>query len=337
MAYIYLLSIVSAMEIRAATEEDIPSIVNLLKHSLGESLMPKSEAFWRWKHLENPFGPSPVLVCFEGADLIGVRAFMRWEWTSQGVVYKAVRAVDTATHPKHQGKGIFKKLTLSLVALCKAEDHFVFNTPNSQSKPGYLKMGWVEAGRLPIKFSIKKPLSIVRNAISKRSPLPIHEDSSVAKCFQHPNFDLLLEKQDHNTITTKTSLSYLRWRYSQVPVANYLAITDETSSSLNGVIICRIKQTRYGRELRITDHFSTSQVNKKELMNKLSFCTKQWKIDFITRSATSGGLGEGLFSGLYFHADAGPMVTIRELQLTDLGNFMKFNKWSPSLGDLELF
>lgn len=326
------------MEIRAATEEDIPSIVNLLKHSLGESLMPKSEAFWRWKHIENPFGPSPVLLCFEGDELIGVRAFLRWQWTSQGIVYKAVRAVDTATHPEHQGKGIFKKLTLSLVGLCKEEgDQFVFNTPNNQSKPGYIKMGWVEGGRLPIRFSIKKPFSIVRNAISKRRPLPIHEDSSVAKCLQHPDFELLLSEQNHNSITTKTSLAYLKWRYSQVPVANYLAISDETSSRLNGVIICRIKQTGYGRELRITDHFSTSQVNKKELMKRLADCTKQWKIDFVTRSATLGSFGEKLFNGLYFHADAGPIVTLRELQLTDLSNFMKFNKWSPSLGDLELF
>ena len=127
------------MEVREATEEDIPAIVNLLKQSLGESLMPKSEKYWRWKHLENPFGKSPVLLCWEGKTLIGVRAFLRWEWALQGKVIRAVRAVDTATHPDYQGKGIFKKLTLSLVDTCtKAGDKFVFNTPNKQSKPGYL-------------------------------------------------------------------------------------------------------------------------------------------------------------------------------------------------------
>ena len=80
------------MVIREATEEDIPGIVNLLKLSLGESLMPKSEQYWRWKHLRNPFGPSPVLVCQEGDVLMGVRAFMRWEWMQEGQVLSGRRS-----------------------------------------------------------------------------------------------------------------------------------------------------------------------------------------------------------------------------------------------------
>src|SRR5688572_3667570 len=139
------------MLIREATEADIPAIVELLKISLGESLMPKSEAFWKWKHIDNPFGKSPVLVAEENGQLIGVRAFMQWEWQYQNKIYKAVRAVDTATHPQHQGKGIFKKLTLELVEQCKAKGvDFIFNTPNKSSKPGYLSMGWMSNGKLKI-------------------------------------------------------------------------------------------------------------------------------------------------------------------------------------------
>src|SRR5688572_23337100 len=106
------------MDIREATDSDIPEIIALLKISLGESLMPKSERYWRWKHIENPFGRSPVILCWDEGKLVGVRAFMRWEWISEGQLYRAVRAVDTATHPDYQGKGIFKKLTLSLVESC---------------------------------------------------------------------------------------------------------------------------------------------------------------------------------------------------------------------------
>src|SRR5690349_5445137 len=141
------------MQFREATEADIPSIVDLLKLSLGESLMPKSEAFWRWKHVHNPFGSSPVLLALDGEKLIAVRAFMRWEWRQGETIYKAVRAVDTATHPDYQGKGIFRKLTLQLVDLCKQEGfHFIFNTPNKVSKPGYLNMGWQTNGKMPIRI-----------------------------------------------------------------------------------------------------------------------------------------------------------------------------------------
>src|SRR5688500_17576198 len=98
------------MEIRRAVEADIPEIVSLLKLSLGESLMPKSERYWRWKHIENPFGVSPVLLAIEAGTIIGVRAFMRWAWSRGETRLEAVRAVDTATHPDFQGRGIFRKL-----------------------------------------------------------------------------------------------------------------------------------------------------------------------------------------------------------------------------------
>ena len=148
------------MTIRAAEDSDIPSIVALLKLSLGESLMPKSEVFWRWKHIENPFGKSPVLLAFDEDKLIGVRAFMRWEWSASGKIIKAVRAVDTATHPDFHGMGIFSKLTAHLVDQCRDSGvDVIFNTPNKKSLPGYLKMGWYRVGRLPVQLNLTGRLS----------------------------------------------------------------------------------------------------------------------------------------------------------------------------------
>ena len=72
------------MTIREASGQDTAAIVSLLKLSLGEALMPKSESYWKWKHWDNPFGKSPVLLAFEKNELIGVRAFMRWDWTRNG-------------------------------------------------------------------------------------------------------------------------------------------------------------------------------------------------------------------------------------------------------------
>src|SRR5688572_1153461 len=106
------------MEIRIATARDIDAIVQLLKESLGESLLPKSTEYWQWKHVNNPFGASPVLLAVEGDKIIGVRAFMCWKWRQGDNIINAVRAVDTATHSDHQGKGVFSKLTLKLLERC---------------------------------------------------------------------------------------------------------------------------------------------------------------------------------------------------------------------------
>ena len=325
------------MEICEATESDIPEIVNLLKLSLGESLMPKSERYWRWKHLENPFGTSPVLLCKEGKELIGVRAFMRWEWVYQGQIYRALRAVDTATHPDHQGKGIFKKLTLALADQCtKRGDHFVFNTPNKQSKPGYLKMGWEEVARLPIRISMHKPFRMAMNFVTTVTNEIKIETKSTSYYLAHARLSDLIQdhQQQVKKMTTMTSAPYLVWRYMRVPVASYVAIGEGKGAELTGLIIGRIKETRFGRELRITDHFLNANSTGRELMQNLKEKIDEWKIDYTTVTGTISPFTQKL---LQFKAKAGPMVTIRSLSMLDLKILRGFNQWSPSLGDLELF
>jgi GNAT superfamily N-acetyltransferase len=99
------------MLIRKSTETDIPAIVVLLKKSLGETSSPKTVDYWFWKHIHNPFGESMVLLALKNGQLIGVRAMMRWNWQRGTDTFNTLRAVDTVTHPDHQGKGIFSFLT----------------------------------------------------------------------------------------------------------------------------------------------------------------------------------------------------------------------------------
>ncbi len=87
----------------------------------------------------------------EQGQVIGFRMLLLWRFRRGDEAVTAVRAVDTATHPDHQGRGIFRALTT--VAVDELRDEgvgFVFNTPNDQSRPGYLKMGWVDIGRPPL-------------------------------------------------------------------------------------------------------------------------------------------------------------------------------------------
>jgi hypothetical protein len=329
------------MEIREATEADIPAIVALLKISLGENLMPKSDRYWRWKHLENPFGPSPVLLCWEGGNLIGVRAFMRWRWMWEQKNYHAVRAVDTATHPGHQGKGIFKKLTLSLVERCRHEDHFVFNTPNQQSKPGYIKMGWQEAGKLPIALSVQRPINLLRNLLSQNKTTHTEaadDRSRIQYYLNHPQLSALINNQRRVTgLVTNVSVSYLKWRYVDVPVAHYIAIGCERGKELTGLVFGRIKLSRFGREFRITDCFFKDDGAANELVAAVTEYKKANSIDFSTISGVAEQGHKQMMDPLHLKVRLGPIVTIRQLGLTDLSILQHFNRWAPSLGDLELF
>jgi GNAT superfamily N-acetyltransferase len=301
------------MTIRPAVDQDIPSIVELLKISLGESLMPKSEAFWRWKHIDNPFGRSPVLLAFESNRLIGVRAFMRWEWKQGGKIYKAVRAVDTATHPDHQGKGIFKKLTLQLVEQCKTENiDFIFNTPNSSSKPGYLKMGWMSNGKMRLRIWPVIPWKTKR----------LDFDSSY-----------LIGKRDltfKNEVTQPTLLTtmridkFLNWRYRDNPNIPYYFFSDEESSPSYRVIF-RLKPHRFGIEFRVCEtlfqHTGNITGYKKHLKEVIQ--------------ASGANIISSVSHEKSISLPIGPEITTYPLSFDH--NFLTFNFWKPALGDLEVF
>jgi hypothetical protein len=152
----------------------------------------------------------------------------------------------------------------------------------------------------------------------------------------HARLSNLIE--DHHRqmkqMTTRTSVPYLVWRYLSVPVARYVAIGEEKGTELTGLIIGRIKQTRFGRELRITDRFLNEKSNGRELTQNLKEKIKEWNIDFTTLTGTASTYKQNL---LQFKVRTGPMVTIRSLSMLDLQVLREFNQWSPSLGDLELF
>ena len=137
------------LQVRRTTGADREAVLRLLARSLGREADPRYEALFAWKHEENAFGPSPAWVAVDGDRLAGFRVLMRWEFVEQGRVVHAVRAVDTATDPDYQGRGIFTQLALHALDELRPETDFVFNTPNDQSRPGYLKMGWQVVGRLP--------------------------------------------------------------------------------------------------------------------------------------------------------------------------------------------
>lgn len=329
------------MIIRPATPADIPAIIVLLKQSLGESMIPKSESLWNWKHNENPFGASYVLVAEEENTLIGVRAFMRWEWRKENKNYQAIRAVDTATHPEHQGKGIFKKLTLAQLELCKKEGtHFVFNTPNSQSRPGYLKMGWQQQGKMPMKLQIRRPITILSNRLLNRKKyIGITTDPTPAKDWS--GISAMLEGYTISSplLHSVYSPAYINWRYANNPLFNYTYFTDNKTYLLIG----RIKYQSFIKELRLTDVFTFTNDNMQKTKRHIrlslhSFC-KQHAIDFVSMSGNQYLQYQSLLPlGPIPVKPLGPIVTIRDINVASEMNILLNNSnWQYSLGDMELF
>lgn len=305
------------MTIRGAVERDIPSIIDLLKLSLGEGLMPKSEAFWRWKHLDNPFGKSDVLLAFERDQLVGVRAFMRWEWKLQSRIYRAGRAVDTVTHPVFQGKGIFRDLTLKMVDQCKAQSlDFIFNTPNKKSMPGYLKMGWRRHGKMklfltPRLFPVKKSTDFDERFCVQGKVIP---------------FNTAFESSHSGSLVTSVSSKMINWRYAANPNIPYYAFYDNLNHP-TFLTIFRLKLHSWGTEMRICDTFSDSNLDEVAYRKQLREVTTKSGARLVTAAHQLPLLSVG--------AAVGPEITV--LPLSTGNNVLSFDLWRPSVGDLEVF
>ncbi|OOG77202.1 GNAT family N-acetyltransferase [Algoriphagus sp. A40] len=311
------------MIIRKSNESDIPQIIELLKVSLGENLIPKSEKLWQWKHEANPFGKSPILLAEEKGTLVGVRAFLRWDFSENGKIIKACRAVDTATHPDHQGKGIFQKLTLSLIEEIKNQGiNLIYNTPNSKSTPGYLKMGWEKWGKLPLKLNF--------HLATSGKMIPVLSDWS--------RVENLIERiesysQQNIGISTRILPGYLLWRFRDNPLFQYQFLSDGESY----LLIYRTKEGKMGREFRICDLFTTGQLTDNqtnELKNSLNQRIKSSGARFSSFSGLIYPNQKVLEMGMLPVLNIGPLVTLRKLH----DKFIPMNQsWNWSLGDLEVF
>jgi hypothetical protein len=330
-----------SISIRSGTDADIPAVIELMKATLGEGNVPRTAEFWHWKHRHNPFGSSPMWLAHSGPSLVGVRLFMRWGLRADERRYTAVRAVDTATHPDFQGKGIFKRLTLKLVdEEQRAGTNLIFNTPNDQSRPGYLKMSWQTVGRLSLWLLPRRPLQLVRAALAGPAPAkddagPL-EDRVTPGCFDAANARGLLSFPPSERFHTPTSAAYLAWRYSAPGLTYGVSDTEEA------LVVFRLRRRGRLRELRICDMFARDLSAKAVLGLRrcIASAVARHQPDYVVAALRPEAteLMRMPLLGFLPAPRVGPILTVRPLNLPPgTPDPSRPGNWSASAGDLELF
>lgn len=236
------------LEVRAYEPRDRAGVLALLASSLGWLPDDHHSAFFAWKHEENPFGPSLAWVALDGDELAGFRTFLRWEFVEGSDVRRAVRAVDTATGPNHRGRGVFSTLTRHGLAALPAEGvDFVFNTPNDQSRPGYLKMGWESVGRVPVRARPRSVAALRRMATARTAadlwsmPTVRGTDAATAFADDEALVRLLATQPPSAGLSTRRSSAFLRWRYAGLPALAYRVTTLGTTVA-DGLAVWRLRR-----------------------------------------------------------------------------------------------
>lgn len=303
------------MEIRRATDGDYEAVLWLLRDALDKEEGPRYRDFFRWKHVENPFGVSPAWVAEEGGELLGFRTFMRWMFTSNEADISAVRAVDTATARHARGRGVFTALTLRALEELKEEGvQLVFNTPNALSRPGYLKMGWIEVGRLPVAMRPHGPGALGRIARARHSAELWSQPCTVGRSVDSACDSLHRLRRPAAGMATKWPPGFLQWRYGFHPL--HYRVIDEDDAA----IVFRLRKRGPATELAVCEIVGHSRVARKLVRHAV----RATEADYAIATGSPRG-----FTSL---PGQGPILTTRPLAYNEPAK-----TWALSLGDVELF
>jgi GNAT superfamily N-acetyltransferase len=319
------------IEVRRAAPADHAAILPLLAAALGWRADEDLAGFFEWKHRANPFGESPSWVAVADNRVVGFRTFLRWEFQdTSGATLRAVRAVDTATLPEYQGRGVFRALTLAAIDDLKGVGvDFVFNTPNDKSRPGYLSMGWHAIGRLPVAARMRGPRGAVRTLRSRvpagRWPLITSAGVPASDILDDPRVPDLLDTIARRGLRTRRTAAHLRWRYGYAPLG-YRAIT--AGAIERGVAVFRVRARGRAREAAICEVLvpDGDRATASKLVREVGRATGA---DYVIRLGPPA-----LTTGFLPMPGQGPILTWRAVTTNDPPP--PLDRWQLSLGDVEL-
>jgi hypothetical protein len=330
----------TGVEIAPFRSDDEEDVLQLLRAALGAGPGGSRTAeFFRWKHLSNPFGASLMLLARADARIVGLRAFMRWRFTTKEREFAAVRAVDTATHPDYQSRGIFSELTLAAIDSRRGDVDLVFNTPNEKSLPGYLKMGWIPAGSVPIRLRVRRPAHFVRGVRSLRGdggtavarPLDVRAPLA-ADVLDRRDVPALLEASETfpGRLATRRTVEYLRWRYGAAPLLDYRAFaTDE------GIAIFRVRPRGSLWESTVSE-LIVSEGDVRAARRLLAGVRRAADVDHIALTFPKAATAARAVRVTSVKAPRGMKLVVNPL-VDVRPDPTRLDSWALSLGDLEVF
>ena len=184
--------------------------------------------FWEWKYISSPYGEASVHVIKLDGRVAAAGSLwpMMFQW--QGRRLCAVQACDTVVHPDFRRRGLFGALINARKSRAAELDvDFIFNFPNANSLPGYMKAGWNFLGRVPWYVRVMNPVSLIRDRLNKG--LSIAMDLPHHYCLTEAMADSLDASAigDQGGLSIDRPAGYWRWRFCQRPNRQYGVICTE--------------------------------------------------------------------------------------------------------------
>lgn len=212
--------------------KDVEDVVLLIRQNLDPKY---SKEFLLWKHYNNPSGKSIAMVAIEKDIIVGVLFYMRYNFTKKGKeVIRCIRPVDGCTSANQRGKGVFKRLMESCLELYGEHYDLLVATPNKNSFPELIKLGWKSFDN---SFIYKIGINLPINIFNERRLI----FSELEYCFS--------KKLNYNDyFVTGNSMEFIKWRYRDKNYSvkgfitnkksNFIVYRIEKIKSVKSIILC---------------------------------------------------------------------------------------------------
>jgi hypothetical protein len=246
-----------------------------------------------------------------------------------------VRAVDTATHPEYQGRGVFSRLTRAALDALDGRVDLVFNTPNGKSGPGYLKLGWREVGKVPVTVRVRRPLRLLTARRGEPGEAPPVAAGPAAAALEDADAvaALLGREPAPGGLATPRTVEYLRWRYGAAPLLGYRAVAEERGA---GLALFRVRPRGGLWESTVAEVLAGGDpATARRLLRRVAAAAP---VDHLTLHAPAGSpLARAARRCGYLPSPAGIRLVANPRTAGIDPDPTRLDAWALSLGDLEVF
>ena len=245
-----------------------------------------SHDVFRYKHYENPYRlATPLYIRNIGGDIAGINGFLAAKFICQSQEGYAAQSCDSAVLKQYRGRGVFTSIIKEAqTQLQFAGVDFLFGFPNSNSYPGFIKLGWKHEADfcrffLPIDWYSLLHKRIGRTCarifhpflskiklyrINRLATKPLNcTINSYACCpFTEEDYAMI---NNCGQIMAKRSIEYYTFKLDANPTKNFEYIVARDGNRLLGFIVYYV----YNNELNIVDWFCSSHNNKLVILAKI--------------------------------------------------------------------
>lgn len=341
--------------IRDYSQEDTGAVLALAQHALGGGPTGKrEETFWRWKHLQNPFGPSLILLALDSSEqVIGLRCFMRWRFRQGDRVFSAARAVDAATHSAYRGRGVYSRIMVKAMERLKGDGaQVVFGTPNMRTANGWQRFDT----RIELVRPMIKVLNYPRFLLGVMASRGRHQSSAQPEADgflanEVPSVSEVLKQDDalerliashgqtrNGHFATDRSVDYLKWRYVGHPYTGYKAAYVEKHGEMEGCLVFRLNRNFGLREVVLDEMFLArpDESCSNALFDQLR---RSLRADYVIAYAPEGSFERRVLSANGFRQlpMGGMRFFMRAVSAESPAGGPRSANWLMTLGDLEVF